>query len=530
MSVTFLALFIALLYWQAVDGRFVWDDRTYFIDNDVLPHLGPLDLKDIFLRPSNFWGELLPVRDWLYVVEYTLFGLTPSGYHVTSILLYILIAVVLYEFLARFCKATGQSEDGKYVSVLITTLLFAASPLHVEAVAYISGQKDLLFSLFSLLSMLMFWRYFSEPAGGKGILVSAVLSYYLAVLSKLTALMLVVMIPVLWFLSDAQTRPPARRAAAGWVLVSIPVILWFAYRMHIHGQYWGTMSLLSAAPFQHRVVRAFRIIGAHTLLALKPYPQSFGYPFDDSGSLDINFWTGLISFAGFLLMLSVARKNRVVLFGAAVYLVFLFPVLQIFVSLNNAAVYDRYLFLPVLGLIILIERCVAYLVLKRSMQKVYIGILSSLIVVCSVLTFLYIPAFHSDVESTRHSYEHYPDWPSSAFNYVYALIEAGELDKAHEITLKEPTFSRPAWVRGYFRGWILLEQGRPEAAIGELGGAAWNARAGGYFPFPNIPLARALIQTGRVERARTLLREVVRSPIYQPLEVYRARKMLDALG
>ncbi len=63
-----------MLYLQSLWGGFVWDDRTYFIDNDILPSLKPWDFRQIFLEPSNYWGELLPVRDFLYVIEYNLFG------------------------------------------------------------------------------------------------------------------------------------------------------------------------------------------------------------------------------------------------------------------------------------------------------------------------------------------------------------------------------------------------------------------------------------------------------------------------
>ena len=68
-----------IIYLPALNSEFVIDDRTYFLDNDLLTSLKPWQLAKIFLEPSNYWGELLPIRDLLYVVEYNLFGKKSDG-------------------------------------------------------------------------------------------------------------------------------------------------------------------------------------------------------------------------------------------------------------------------------------------------------------------------------------------------------------------------------------------------------------------------------------------------------------------
>ncbi len=53
---------------------------------------------------------------------------------------------------------------------------------------------------------------------------------------------------------------------------------------------------------------------------------------------------------------------------------------------------------------------------------------------------------------------------------------------------------------------------------------------GGYFPFADVLLGRALIQTGHFDRAERLLNNVIASPINNPLEQYRAKKIIEELA
>lgn len=513
-----------MLYLQALWGGFVWDDRTYFIDNDILPSLKPWNFKEIFLAPSNYWGELLPVRDFLYVIEFNLFGKEPLGYHVVSLLLYFLLLVSCCFFLSSFYRSL-QDRGGLITAwgrALVVTLLFGVMPLHVEGVAYISGQKDLLFSLFGFLAMLCFWRYFSNPGRRLFYLVTGFMAFYLSVLSKLTGLMLIGVIPALYFMCRREERPSAGKFFSLWTLAMLPALSWYIYRVNIHGEYWGDTSALTALPFLQRLIRGVKILGAHTTLAIKPYPQSFGYPFDGSSTPDINLLAGVVALSGLILVVIFLRKKRELLLGGIIYLFFLFPALQIAETLNNASIYDRYLFVPVLGLLIMIE----YFIYSFKRIDIYRWSVGLLLIIYSFLTVNYVPTFRSDVESTAHTYRHFPQWPPSGFNHVYALIESGDLGRAEEIVLKEDALDNPPWVRSYFKGWIFLEKGMIDESIMELKYSAGLASSGGYFPYPNLPLARALLKRGRTGEAEYFLLEVLRSKIYNPLEYYKAKELL----
>jgi len=290
------------------------------------------------------------------------------------------------------------------------------------------------------------------------------------------------------------------------------------------------MSLFGDMDIWGRIIRAFKMFGFYSIHVFKPIPLSFGYPFSNPADLDKYFWAGIFALIMLMSMISW-RRNRIILFGAAIYIFFIFPALQLFGRLvYNASIYDRYLAVALLGICILFERVFAN-IFNRAARMPFIppALAAAVIIIFSWITMAYVQTFRSDIESTKNSYEKFPDWPGSSFNYVYSLIEGGELDKAWDITMREKSFLSPAWVRNYFIGWIYLQRGNPEEAVPVLSDSTALAISEGYFPFPGLPLGRALMALGRYESAANEFRQVLSSEIYQPLEMYHARKELEKI-
>jgi hypothetical protein len=528
---------VCILYWQGLFGFFVWDDRTYFLDNDILPFLSPLDLPRIFVAPSNYWGELLPLRDWLFVCEFRLFGTSPLGYHVVSLFLYGMIGYVVARLLEELYRSQSprvpKYKDRSAInwSAFFVTALFLLHPSHVETVAYISGQKDLLSGLLGLLSLFLFCRYLREGTLGRpSCLLPVILCYYLAFLAKSSAVSFAVIIPVLAFSIYRGYLSRPLLFFAGFVAVNIPVYLWLSYTMEVSASFWAGTSRVTALAHVDRLLQAVKILGAHLQLALFPYSLSMGYPFELSWVIDSDLLFGGLVLLLFFWTLLRARGSLWFV-GCLLFVAGLFPVLQLFGNLNNAAIYDRYIFISVLGIGIMLERAGYTVCRALPRRRHFIAGLGVLVLLgLAVLTFKYVPTFGSDVASTRHSYRAFPEWPSSSFNYAYSLIEAGEFDSAQQLLQVEKALSSPPWVRDYFYGWIELERGQLQQAVLSLQRAAWLCRVGGYYPFPNVPLGRALLALDRREEARIALAFVVSSQIHNPVESYYAKQLLMSIA
>ena len=92
LLVTFLA------YLPAIQGEFIWDDDDYVRDNHTLRSLEGL---------GRIWFELGATRQYYPAVhtsfwlEYQLWGLNPTGYHIVNILLHTLAAALLWLVLRK---------------------------------------------------------------------------------------------------------------------------------------------------------------------------------------------------------------------------------------------------------------------------------------------------------------------------------------------------------------------------------------------------------------------------------------------
>jgi hypothetical protein len=215
----------------------------------------------------------------------------------------------------------------------------------------------------------------------------------------------------------------------------------------------------------------------------------------------------------------------------SLYFVYLVPVLHLTPGLVNTGIYDRYLCVPVLGIAIALERAASFAAGRRvALQRPLLGALAILLAILGTLTWTHIPRFASDVASLEYAYETFPGWRRAAFDYADALVEAGDFDRAAEVTESEPSFSTPPWVRDYFRGRISLERGDAAAAQAVLTRASQIAHLHGHHPFPDLPLARALIAQGQIERARVLLEGIVHAQVRNPLREQIAQRLLGEIS
>ncbi|MCD6405795.1 MAG: hypothetical protein J7M19_08205, partial [Planctomycetes bacterium] len=146
-----LALVVVLVavgcYYNTLSAGFVnWDDPKLILENPYVRGLTLENLKHIWTSPIK--ETYLPLRVTSYAVDYELWGYDPQGYHLTNVLLHAAVALLVF-LVAR--RLSGSWAAGFFAGVL-----FAAHPVHTEAVAWASGRKDLLSTALLLASFLMY--------------------------------------------------------------------------------------------------------------------------------------------------------------------------------------------------------------------------------------------------------------------------------------------------------------------------------------------------------------------------------------
>jgi len=183
-----VALLAGLLYLNALPNPFVYDDYRLILENSSILNLW--DLRGIVYRDMT-----RPLVNLSYAIDTALWGRAPFGFHVTSVLLHMVnVWLVLYLAWALAEDRRRQRDQllpavaSSRVIATATALLFAAHPLMTQAVGYISGRSEVLYTALFLLAFFAARRWMLH--GGRRWWVAATGLWALALLAKETAAML----------------------------------------------------------------------------------------------------------------------------------------------------------------------------------------------------------------------------------------------------------------------------------------------------------------------------------------------------
>jgi tetratricopeptide (TPR) repeat protein len=349
----FLILFVLVAAGLAIYGRtlgygfITFDDPGYVYENPHVVHgLSWADVRWAFtsVEQSN-WHPLT----WLSLqADAQIYGLNAGGYHLTNLLLHLASAGLLFGWLRR---ATAQIWPAA-----LTAFFFVAHPLHVESVAWVTERKDVLSTLFCLLTLLAYTRYAQRAA--RGSYAAALGCYILGLLAKPMLVSLPALLVLLdyWPLRRWAEAAGDRRRLGLVLLDKVPFLvlaaLSAAVTLYVQ-QHGAAVVPLAAEPIGHRLAAAF--LGYATYVAKTFYPVNLGvyYPFwrGQSSGLSL-FWGGCLVavLAG---ALALRRRMPWLSVGWCWFLGTLVPVIGL-VQVGGQAIADRYTYLPHIGLFIMI--------------------------------------------------------------------------------------------------------------------------------------------------------------------------------
>lgn len=162
----FAGLYVLALvaFAPAMGAWFIWDDNHYVSENPAMTR-GLEGLRQIWLdvsEPDTYPApQYYPMTFTSLWIEYQLWGVNATPYHITNILLHATAAMLLWIILRKL------NVPGAWVVAAI----FAVHPVQVESVAWITERKNTLSAVFYFLSMLVYLRFCGldatpEPAAG----------------------------------------------------------------------------------------------------------------------------------------------------------------------------------------------------------------------------------------------------------------------------------------------------------------------------------------------------------------------------
>jgi Flp pilus assembly protein TadD len=208
----FLVLITAITFLPGLDGAFLdWDDRENFLYNPHFRGLGPTQLH--WMLTTGLLGHWMPLTWLSLAVDWTIWGLDPFGYHLTSLGFHAICALLVYVLARRLYTLTAPrvSPATHMLGAAVAALLFAIHPLRVESVAWITERRDVLAGVFFLGAVLAYlgrWNSDGTPRPRAQLRYAAVLALFAAaLLSKAMS----VSLPVVLLILDVY---PLRRLAA----------------------------------------------------------------------------------------------------------------------------------------------------------------------------------------------------------------------------------------------------------------------------------------------------------------------------
>jgi protein O-mannosyl-transferase len=197
-----MAASAGVLYLNALRNPFVYDDYHTVVVNASIARLG--DLRAIVLHDVT-----RPIVNFSYAVDRAVWGTAPFGFHLTSVLLHMLNAVLFWQVAWTLTRSSRMATAA--------ASLFAVHPMMTEAVGYISGRSELLCATWMLAAFLAGRRWLDRGGRRWG---GAMIGFWFAALaSKETAAMFPFVFAAYIALRGdlAEARLPGGRAKAALV-------------------------------------------------------------------------------------------------------------------------------------------------------------------------------------------------------------------------------------------------------------------------------------------------------------------------
>jgi tetratricopeptide (TPR) repeat protein len=389
-----LAVSTLLVFWQVRNFDFVnYDDNLYVYQN---PHVlnGLTADGAIWAFATPHVGNWLPLTWISFMFDCQLFGSNPGWMHLVNLLLHLANTLLLFAILK---KMTGSLWPSAFVAAA-----FALHPMHVESVAWITERKDVLSTLFLMLTLAAYVSYVRRRG-----LVRYLLTVLLFTLGLLAKPMLVTL-PFLLLLLDYwplgrfdshqtikassgqkhQSSPAhdKRRILYRVIIEKIPFFVLSAVSSAITffvQQSIGAIADINAFPLKSRLANVF--LSYATYIGKMFWPQNLAvfYPFD---ARTIQSWQivlcALLTIVISVLTIRFGRKQKYLIVGWLWFVVTLIPVVGLIQS-GSQAWADRYTYISYIGLFIMIAWGVPELLSKWPYRKIAIGI--SMVVVLTAL-------------------------------------------------------------------------------------------------------------------------------------------------
>jgi Flp pilus assembly protein TadD len=479
------------------------DDIGYIRDN---PHVAAgLTADGIrWAFTTGYAANWHPVTWLSHMLDVQIFGVWPGAHHVVNLVLHITNTLLLFALLLRLTAARGASA--------FVAALFALHPLHVESVAWLAERKDVLSTLFWLLTTLLYaaWvdrRTWLRYAGVLAMFALGLLAKPMLVTLPVTLLL------IDWWPLERLRRASVEGRRATWRSLVIEKIPLFALAAAssvvtvIVQRAGGAVSGFDVLPLAVRLTNALLSYWRYAWKTIWPMDLVAFYPYARTQPVVWGVAAATALAAVTWIAWRVRTRRPYVITGWLWYLVTLLPVAG-FLQVGTQSLADRYTYVPLIGLFVIVAWTVRDLVARMPAMRVVAGATAAaLVVACVALTRAQAATWHDERSLWEHALAVMPD-NYRAHNALGVL--AGNAGQTAEALahLRQVVAAEPSYPEGQHNlGLALASSGDLDQAIAHYRQAL---RLKPSYAEAHNNLGLALARLGRSDEAVAEYREALR--------------------
>ncbi len=400
-----ILLVAILVFANSLGGEFTYDDNRQIERNPLIQDAslyGKALTSDVWafkgdgnLTASNYYRPTFVA--WL-ILNFAVFGSNPFGWHLLNILLHTGACAMAFLLLRRW--------NVPPILAFAITLIYGVHPIHTESVAWISGSPDLLFSL-TLLSS--FWfaeniaqKYAFKDAKNKKEIVNtsldllfSLLLFSLALGSKEVGMLC---FPLFFLIfAKSMNRQNAIRLTIPFLICSG---LFFVARWIALGAV--SMPVEQGTPLAQAILSVPEMFIFYLRQAVFPFWIGANYPLRPVTSItSVEFILPIIvSTAAIGLLWLLAKRGFIERLGFAIFFLTLLPAMNATVFPTEQIVHDRYLYLPLLGFLMMLLPYLMEILDKYAKEKslsIFLIVILSISAALAARTFIYNQVWTSNL-------------------------------------------------------------------------------------------------------------------------------------